>query len=170
MNSVTGVICKHSHANITITICKYTGMQVFLKHSITMNSETGVICKYMVMQVSLKHSNTMNSETGVICKYMVMQVSLKHRITMKKMTDVTCTVMEVSLKSSTAMKSKHTLLSVNTISNAQHHDEKQHVSSVDVLSGKGPIVLLSWHTQMVGLGVLSPVGLNKFITGAQKFS
>ena len=59
MNSVTGVICKHSHA------------------SITMNSQTGVICKYTVMQVSLKHSNTMNSQTHrkantlqfIICKY-----------------------------------------------------------------------------------------------------
>ena len=69
-----------------------------------MNSQTGVIYKYMVMQVSLMHSITMNSQTGVICKYTVMQVSPK------KTTDVTCTVMEVSLKSSIAMKSKHTLV------------------------------------------------------------
>ena len=46
----------------------------------------------------------------------------------------------------TEKQTHFSLLSVNTISNAQHHDEKQHIYSVDVLSGKGPFVLLSWHT------------------------
>ena len=46
----------------------------------------------------------------------------------------------------TEKQTHFSLLSVKTISNAQHHDEKQHIYSVDVLSGKGPFVLLSWHT------------------------